>query len=278
VPNSRPPWRRGDFQNRLLADAPAMARRCDKSPISMENAGPAGPLQRYNCQLRPAASGAHSKTMRTTGLATFTLFGNPVPQRQRRVPLVTAHRSVLLGIAGACTAGVRKRHAEGRASISAVARRREGDSPRAGAPSRSLRCANAPTPGKLWAEANACHRMERLPRRLYSSFDAVSRSMGTQTAVRVSSSAIRACRSICACDPFEPVDARSKAKHGTYSPLLAHRGADTARIEFVGDRLQLYRTARSNLCHDRCEFYCLRVGLHLARLRPLRRFRSLTGH
>jgi hypothetical protein len=87
-------------------------------------------------------------------------------------------------------------------------------------------------------------------------------------------------RSMCACDSFEPVDARSKAKHGTYAPLLAHRGSDTARIEFLDDVLQLYRAARSNLCHDRCEFYRLRVGPHLARLRPATPLlpMSLAGH
>jgi hypothetical protein len=55
APISPPPWRRACFQNRLLAAAPAMARRCDKSPISMENAGRAGPLRRCICQPRPTA-------------------------------------------------------------------------------------------------------------------------------------------------------------------------------------------------------------------------------
>jgi hypothetical protein len=78
---------------------------------------------------------------------------------------------------------------------------------------------------------------------------------------------------------FELVDAGAKAEHRTYAPPHAHRGSDTACIEFIGDRLQFYRAVRADLRHDGGEFYCVCVGFHLARLRPDTPFRpkSIAG-
>jgi hypothetical protein len=67
---------------------------------------------------------------------------------------------------------------------------------------------------------------------------------------------------------FELVDAGAKAEHRTYDPPHAHCSSDTACIEFIGDRLQLYRAARSDLRHDGGEFYRLCVGFHLTHLGP----------
>jgi hypothetical protein len=50
-----------------------------------------------------------------------------------------------------------------------------------------------------------------------------------------------------------PLSLSMRARRGTRNlcPLLAPRGRDTARIEFVGDGLQRCRAARSNLYNDR---------------------------
>jgi hypothetical protein len=59
-----------------------------------------------------------------------------------------------------------------------------------------------------------------------------------------------------------PLSLSMRARRGTRNlcPLLAPRGRDTARIEFVGDGLQRCRAARSNLYNDRRKRHGVRAA------------------